>query len=61
MHAGISIKDGMPDVYAIPAITISGYTQNLYGRVSLTEGDWEKITTEAQKRTCRFFKIVLEK
>jgi len=61
MHAGISIKDGMPEVYAIPAITISGYTQNLYGRVNLTEGNWEKVTTEAQKRTCRFFKIVLEK
>jgi len=56
-HAEINMRDGMPEVFAVPQITIGGYDQVLRGSTNLV--DWVDVTTEKQRTENRFFKIVL--
>jgi len=58
LYAGIYMKEnGLPEVYAIPSVSVAGKKQQLQGSTDLK--NWTNITDEAQKASYNFFKIVL--
>jgi len=64
LQAGIYMKDGLPQVYSIPDITVGGTSKrHVYGTVELgSKADWVDVTamTDEQRKAYHFFKIVAE-
>lgn len=62
-QTAIYMKDGgIPEVYAMPTITVSGKTEHVMGKMTLNDKTWTDVTdyTDEQKKEYHFFMIKLQ-
>ena len=62
IQAAIRMNNGVPEVYAIPAITIGGLSQRVMGKKKLADKSWTDVTDLAPeaKKAYHFFKIEMK-
>ncbi|MCQ2394331.1 MAG: leucine-rich repeat protein [Kiritimatiellae bacterium] len=62
IQAAIRMNNGVPEVYAIPAITIGGLSQRVMGKKTLADNSWTDVTDLAPeaKKAYHFFKIEMK-